>query len=163
MSVEFEDYSVRVEGALKEAAIAFLHEAAGEVVSQTQRNTSVGKVSGGKTKGYWKYKVDESELKATIGNPDENAIWEEFGTGEYAVNGDGRKGGWYIKIGNGQNEISQSVVDAYGFKVVYGKNGVKYAFTKGKKPKRAFEKAFTSLKPSIIRRAEQVLKARIGD
>lgn len=79
MSVEFEDYSIRVEDALKEAAIAFLHEAAGEVVSQTQRNTAVGKVAGGKTKGDWKYKVDESELKATIGSPNENAIWEEFG------------------------------------------------------------------------------------
>jgi len=119
----------------------WLEESAGELEAQTKRNTAVGLVAGGKTKGDWSHYVSESEQKAVIGNPDENAIWEEFGTGEYAVNGDGRKGGWYIPIGEGEGMISQAVVDAYHFKVVYGKNGMRFAFTEGKKPKRAFENA----------------------
>lgn len=119
----------------------WLEESAGELEAQTKRNTAVGLVAGGKTKGDWSHYVSEAEQKAVIGNPDENAIWEEFGTGEYAVNGDGRKGGWYIPIGEGEGMISQAVVEAYHFKVVYGKDGMRFAYTEGKKPKRAFENA----------------------
>lgn len=127
----------------------WLEESAGELESQTKRNTAVGLVAGGKTKGNWSHYVSESEQKAVIGNTDENAIWEEFGTGEYAINGDGRKGGWYIPIGEGEGMISQAVVDAYHFKVVYGKDGMRYAFTEGKKPKRAFENAKNTCELSI--------------
>ena len=76
MSVQFNDFSMQVKAALEEAAIAYLHEAAGELVSQTARNSPVDTVQ---LKGSWDYKVDESKLEATIGSPLENAIWNEFG------------------------------------------------------------------------------------
>lgn len=41
--------------------------------------------------------MDESAQVATVGNPLQNAIWEEFGTGEYALEGDGRKTPWRYK------------------------------------------------------------------
>lgn len=136
MSVEFTDNSVKVKAAINEAAITYLCEAGGELEAQVKRNT---RVDTGQTKGQWQNVVDEFKLEAVVGNPLENAIWEEFGTGEYALNGDGRKGGWYY-------------VD---------EKGVGH-FTKGKTPSRAFQKAFTSLKTVLIKRAEDVLKARLN-
>lgn len=137
MSIEFTDNSAKVKAAIKETTIAYLHEAGGELEAQVKRNT---RVDTGQTKGQWQYVVDESKLETVVGNPLENAIWEEFGTGEYALNGDGRKGGWYY-------------VD---------KKGVRH-FTKGKTPSRAFQKAFTSLKTALIKRAEDVLKVRLNE
>ena len=48
------------------------------------------------------YKVDESELVAYIGTNCEYAIYVEFGTGEFAESGNGRKGGWVYKAPNGE-------------------------------------------------------------
>lgn len=136
MPVKFEDNSIKVKAKLDDATIAFLHEAAGELKSQAQRNQT--RVDTGDTKGKWDYKVDEGAGVATIGNPLENAIWEEFGTGEYALNGDGRKGGWKYQDEEG-----------------------KWHFTKGKKPLRAFWTAYTSSKTKIIKRAEQVIGGKM--
>lgn len=133
MSVQFHDYSIQVKAALEEAAIKYLHEAAGELEAMTKRNQS--RVDTGQTKGGWTHVVDEGKLEATVGNPQENAIWEEFGTGEYALEGNGRKGGWKYKDAKGE-----------------------WHFTRGKAPLRAFHKAYTNLKPKLIKRAEQVLK-----
>ena len=48
------------------------------------------------------YKVDESELVAYIGTNCEYAIYVEYGTGEFAESGNGRKGGWVYKTPNGE-------------------------------------------------------------
>lgn len=92
MSIKFTDNTEAVKAALEQAIWAGLEEAAGEIESQTKTNT---RVKTGKTKGSWAHRVQSSgndEFTATIGSPDENAIWEEFGTGDYALNGNGRKG-----------------------------------------------------------------------
>lgn len=127
--IEFTDNSVKVKNAIKEAAIAWLHEAGSELQTQVKRNTAV---DTGQLKNSWNYKVDESKLEAVVGSPLENAIWEEFGTGEFALNGNGRKTPWKYQ-------------DAKG----------KWRYTKGKKPKRALFKAFTKLKPKILASAKQ--------
>ena len=136
MAVKFEDNSIKVKAALNDAAIAFLYESAQELKSQAQRNQT--RVDTGQTKGAWTFTVDEAAGVATIGNPLENAIYEEFGTGEHALNGDGRKGGWKYKDGEGN-----------------------WHFTRGKKPLRAFWKAYTSSKTKIIKRAEQVIGGKM--
>lgn len=123
MSIKFEDNSMIVKDKLDELCKAWLYEAAGELTAQVQRNS---KVDTGQTKGAWKYVVDESAQVATIGNPLQNAIWEEFGTGEYALNGDGRKSAWRYQ-------------DAKG----------KWHCTKGKHPRRMLHKAFIALKKPI--------------
>lgn len=157
MSVEFHDYTFKVKGAIDDRINAVLEECAGELESQTKRNTKAGRVAGGNTKNKWKHKVIDSEHAAYIGNSEETAIWLEFGTGEYALEGNGRKGGWYIPIGNGNGMISQAVVDAYGFKVVNGKNGKKFAHTYGMKPQRPFFKAYNSLKNKIIKHIQEFM------
>lgn len=132
MAVKFEDFTVQVIGEVNDRINARLEEAAGEIESAAKRNT---RVDTGQTKNAWSHYVDTDSHTAYIGNPLENAIWEEFGTGEHALKGNGRKGGWYY-------------VDEEG-------NG---HFTMGKKPSRAFHKAYTALKNKIIRMLENSLK-----
>lgn len=138
MAVHFEDNSMRVREEMNQAAIAYLYEAAESLSSQTADNSRVGT---GQLKNSWTYKVDESKLEAVIGSPLQNAIWEEFGTGEYALKGDGRKGGWYYKD---------------------EKTG-KFHHTYGKTPNRALQNAFNTLKNALIRRATAVLKAHMEE
>lgn len=147
--MSFEDNSEQVKKSLNAACIKGLHEACGEVEAQTKRNSAVGKIGGGKTKGSYQYKVDEDKLEGFVGSNYENAIWEELGTGEYALNGDGRKGGWWIPLDTGGMTEAQAKV--YGFTIRKGKNGKKYAFTRGKKPKRPLFRAFAS-KKNIVKR-----------
>ena len=130
--VEFKDYSIEVKGKINDALIAALHEASGEIVSQTARNT---RVDTGQLKGSWDYVVDESEMKSTIGSPLQNAIWEEFGTGLQALNGDGRKTAWRYQDAKGN-----------------------WHTTTGKKGTRAFFNAFEKLKSSIIKLFESKMK-----
>lgn len=132
MAVKFTDNRIQVTEAIKDAALQYLAEAAGEMVSQTARETAV---DTGQLKGSWNYKIDEGRLEATVGSPLENAIWEEFGTGEYALHGDGRKGGWVYETADG-----------------------KHYHTYGKPPKRAFYKTYTRLKNPLIRRAKEIFK-----
>lgn len=132
MSVEFEDNSLKVKAALNEKTIAWLHEAAGELESQVKRNT---RVDTGQLKNSWTNKVDESNGMATIGSPLQNAIWEEFGTGQYALHGDGRKTAWTYKDRKG-----------------------KWHRTSGKRPSRALNNAFTSSKDKLKSRLEKMLK-----
>ena len=135
MSVELEDFSIQVKAALDEAAIAYLYEAGGELEAQAKRNSRVG---SGQLKNSWTYRVDESGGECTVGSPLENAIWEEFGTGEYALHGDGRKGGWVYRD---------------------EKTG-EFHHTYGKTPHRALQSAFTSLKAALISRIGEILKER---
>ena len=93
--VEFEDYTVKVIGAMNEALIAGLEAAAGEIESRAIRNSRQGHTYGEiQARELWDHKVDEDEMKAYIGSPHEAGYWEEFGTGEHALNRDGRKGWW---------------------------------------------------------------------
>lgn len=132
INVKFEDNTIKVTEALEGAINKFLEEAAGELEAQAKRNT---RVDSSKTKNSWTHVVNEDKKEAVVGNPMENAIWEEFGTGEYAINGDGRKTPWRYQ-------------DVHG----------KWHTTKGKKPSRALQKAFDSKKNTIIKRGEKIMK-----
>lgn len=134
--VIFEDYTIEVLGAIDSKIDAVMEECAGEMESAVKRNS---RVDTGKTKSSFRHKVTGSfmsgKIEAHIGSNDENAIWEELGTGEYALQGNGRKGGWFY-------------VDA---------KGVGH-FTRGKSPSRAFWRAYTSLKDKIINHIQNSLK-----
>lgn len=130
--VQFEDFTIQVIDAIDNKINASLAECAGEMVAQVKRNA---RVDTGKTKNSFQYKVVESEHSAYMGSNDENAIWEEFGTGEHALQGNGRKGGWSYKDAKGE-----------------------WHHTHGKRPSRAFWKAYTVMKPKIISRLQDSLK-----
>lgn len=105
-NVEFTDNRIKVEAALDDAIVAFLYESAGEIESQTKDAQT--RTDTGQTKGAWTHHVDEDKGEAVIGNPLENAIWEEYGTGEYALKKNGRKGGWWAPVGPDGMSLKQA-------------------------------------------------------
>jgi len=131
MGVEFQDFTIKVTDAMDDRINIVLEECAGELESQVKRNS---RVATGKTKNSFRHKVVDSEQTAYIGSNDENAIWEELGTGEHALKGNGRKGGWFYVDEKGDGH-----------------------FTYGKTPSRAFWKAFISLKNKIIQRIQRII------
>ena len=160
--VEFQDFSVKVKDALEEAAIQWLEEAAGEVKSQAIRNSDFSK----DVKNNWKHVVNESQKVATIGNTLELAIWTELGTGEYALEGKGRKGYWVYVKGNSSVKESQpgrarTLEEAKRAVAILRDQGLEAYYTKGQRPRRMLHNAFESKKAAIIRRAEQVLNGRL--
>ena len=96
MRIEVTDDSMRVADAIGGAIAAGLHEAAGEFVSQAQRNA---RVDTGDTKRSYDYRVEGDT--AYVGSNAENAIWEEFGTGIHAEKG-GRNTPWAYKDRRGE-------------------------------------------------------------
>lgn len=98
---KFEDNSARFLEEFDECSIAFLEEAKDSLVSQAQRNTPVKTGDLKRSFGEDSY-VDEEKLAAYIGSSKEYSIWVEKGTGEYAIEGNGRKGGWFYKDDDGK-------------------------------------------------------------
>lgn len=138
--VEFIDHTVKVTQTLGNLAQQAVEEACGELESQVKRNTAV---DTGQTKNSWTHNVRGSimagEWRGTVGSPLQNAIWEEFGTGEYALNGDGRKGGWSYRDDEGV-----------------------WHHTYGKHPRRPFFRAYSSLKNRLIRHIQSKLKGGLS-
>lgn len=158
-NVEFTDNRTKVEAALDDAVIAFLYEAAGEVEAQTKRAQT--RVDTGQTKGAWTHHVDEDKGEAVIGNPLENAIWEEYGTGEYALKKNGRKGGWWAPVGPDGMSLKQASKFS---KVKKDKAGnIVAVFTYGKKPLRPLQKAFDKTKSKIIKRLGSILNQTFSE
>lgn len=131
-NISFIDNSDRVKAELEKLLIEGLIEAAGEVQGQAAQNTPV---DTGQLKGSWKYIVDADKLEATIGSPLENAIFTEYGTGEYALEGNGRKGGWKYKDAKGE-----------------------WHYTRGKPPMRMLHNAFITKKPTVKKLFEDKLR-----
>lgn len=129
MSVEFHDFSRIVLQKIQETGEVFLEEVGGELESQVKQNT---KVDTGKTKGSWEHVVNAEKMEVQVGSRYKNALWEELGTGIYALNGDGRKTRWVYRTPDG-----------------------KYHSTVGKKPRRALYNAYKSTKNAIIREAKR--------
>lgn len=152
-SVKFIDNSINVKAALGKATETFLHEAAGEIASQAKRSSPV---DAGKLKNSWDYHIASSGREAVIGSQLENAVWNELGTGEHALKGNGRKTAWYVPV----QGYTGAKKPTYKGKVVivYGRNGRQFYKTDGKKPNRTLWNAFQKLRNSIIKRAEEIFK-----
>lgn len=138
--IKFFDYSIEVKEAIAELAHRAVEESCGELESQVKRNTAV---DTGQTKNAWTHRVVGSmmagEFVGTVGNSTENSIWEELGTGEYALNGDGRKGGWSYRDDTGV-----------------------WHHTYGKHPRRPFFRAYTSLKNRLIKHMQDMFKGGLS-
>ena len=132
--VEFHDFSIEVSKVMDSKIFAVLEEVSGELESQVKRNS---RVASGQTKNSFRHKVvkNSTSTEAHIGSDYKNAIWEEFGTGEHALAGNGRKGGWVYVDAKGEGH-----------------------FTRGKRPSRAFWNAYTALKSAIINHIQNSLK-----
>ena len=163
MSVEFKDFSIQVKAALNDTTKAWLNTWANEIAAQAKDNTQLDGDAGIELRKSYKADVDDGAGEAKIGTPLEAGYWEEYGTGEYAVHGDGRKGWWvYIDGGSGYKKETnhyatrQEAEEAANFlRRVKKMNAV---VTNGRKPAATLEKAFLSVKPKAEADLENRLK-----
>lgn len=159
--VVFEDFTIKVQGAIDDKINVILEEGAGEIESGAKRNS---RVASSQTKDSFEHFVDTASHTAYIGSNHENAIWEEFGTGEHALpeGGGGRKGYWVFVKGSGggskKTGKSYTLEEAKQVMAILRSKGLEAYYTKGKKPSRAFWNAYTSLKDKIIKHAQNTFK-----
>ena len=140
VKIEVEDNALKIKELITEAVSAFLYEAGGELLARIIRNS---RTDTGLTKGSYEYRVvekpEESMAEVHVGSALENAIWEEYGTGEYALNGDGRKGKWRYKDPKGN-----------------------WHTTSGKKPNKPVARAYRALRKPLEERLGEIIKEKIG-
>lgn len=63
-------------------------------------------VDTGNLRGSINYQVNENELYVRIGTPVKYGPYIEFGTGEFAEGGNGRKGGWFFIDDKGEKHFT---------------------------------------------------------
>lgn len=160
MAVEFQDFSFEVKAALNDTSIAWLHEWASEITSHAQRHCSTDQEYSSQLRESYSNVVDEAKGEAQIGSPLEQAYWEEWGTGEHAAHGDGRKGWWVYKDGykgKGGKTLTeeQAKAMAAGDPTVHATNG--------REPNYTLEKAFKTNMPKAKADLEKKLKERMNE
>lgn len=138
IDIKFKNNCTIVSAEMEREILNFLEEAGAELESQTMQNS---RVDTGETKGSYGHAVVKKNggAEVQVGSNLENAIWEEYGTGEYAIKGNGRKTPWVYQ-------------DAQG----------NWHKTTGKKAQRPLFKAFTAKRGIIERRASQIMKGLGG-
>ena len=167
--VDFQDFSIEVIAAIEDEAIAFLHEAIGELESEIKRTTPDRGRWFSELEQSWNHTVDEGKLEAAVGSRLERALWSEYGTGEYSIAPKGGRQGYWIYVkGNDLNDSGGYVYsggkqytleDARKIVAMMREEGLEAYYTKGQRPNRTMQKAFAKLKPKIIKEAQE----RFGD
>lgn len=95
----FRDNSQQGIEAIKAATVEWLFQACILVEGQA---VMLAPVDTARLRNSIDYIVDERELIGYVGTNVEYAIYLEFGTGEFAENGRGRRGGWVYKDPSGE-------------------------------------------------------------
>lgn len=160
MAVKFQDFSFEVKAAINDVTINWLRETAHDITSHAARNCSKDQKYSSQLRGSYANIVDEAKGKAAIGSPMEQALWEEFGTGEHAdtnKNGGkpGRKGWWVYSdeyTGNGGKTRTEAQA-----KAIAASDPTLHA-TNGRDPNYTLEKAFIAIKPKAVPKLEKKLK-----
>lgn len=91
--IKFIDNSAAAKKAIQQGALTNVIKACELIRSQAKE---LAPVNYGHLRDNIDYKIEVSgkRIVGHIGSPDEYAIYNEYGTGDYAENGNGRKGGW---------------------------------------------------------------------
>lgn len=152
-TVELKNHLPEIQGKINSAALKWLEEASGEIESEVKRNT---RTDHGQLKNSWVHKVDRGAGKAVVGSSLENAVWEEYGTGEYAAEGNGRSTPWYVPV----DSVTGTKKPSYNGKVVvvYGKNGQAFYKTNGKAPQKTLQNALDSVIPKAKKALQDAMK-----
>lgn len=123
---KFQNNSKDVKKKLNKAGLAGM-EAALLLVEGQAKSLAAAKTGELRDKLDHVQKDKGDEIIGQMGSPNEHAFYVEFGTGEFAENGSGRKGGWVYKAPNG-----------------------KFYFTRGQRPQPFLRPAFRRNKQKII-------------
>jgi hypothetical protein len=163
MAVEFQDFSIKVTEAMEEALIAGLYEATAELQTRTKRNSRQGHTYGDiQATALWDAEVDEGAMEGRVGSQHEAGYWEEFGTGEHALHGDGRKGWWvYVEgqdSGTGGKSYSTKEEAEEAAQFLRRVKKVEAHATNGIDPNRPLHRAFSSARPVVQAIFESKLK-----
>lgn len=102
MSFKFEDNSERVKNALQSASEEGMEAALLIIEAQAKALTPVGNTGALRDKIDHEVSRENGAVIGKVGSPLEYALYVEFGTGLYAENGAGRKGGWVYKDSSGE-------------------------------------------------------------
>ena len=159
----FEDFTGEVTKEIENIILNWLEESASELESQTIGRTGTGKYYR-EIAEKWTHIVDKTKYEAIVGNPMENALWIEYGTGEYALKGDGRKDWWvFIEGGSGKssNESKHYKTKEEAKRAVayLRSKGIPAGYTKGQEAKRPLYYAFTQNEKPI----KEELKNKLGN
>ena len=159
--IVFEDFTGEVTEEIEQIILNWLEEGASEIESQTIQKTGTGAYYRNIAEN-WTHIVDKDKYEAIIGNPLENSLWVEFGTGEYALNGDGRKGYWvFVKGSDGKSSKSTkqyTLQEAKQTVAFMRSKGLDAMYTKGTPPKRPLHHSFTNNEAPL----KDLLKNRLG-
>lgn len=159
MAVTVRDYSVQVKAKLSQAIRQALYESGSEVASHANRNVKLQDDAGQKLRGSYRCDVNTTGDKATIGTPNEEGYWEEFGTGSHAdtaKNGfvEGRTD-WWVYVTNetprATNPIYRTEDEAQAIAASMRDRGKDAHASDGNDPNYTLEKAFIAKKDDIER------------
>lgn len=135
-TVELKDYTDKLLDRFERKTNTFLLEVKDSVASQASLNSPVD--TGGLSRSFLTDSfIEKKEKTVYIGSSLKYSIYQEFGTGEYSLEGNGRKGGWIYKS---------------------PKDG-KFYRTNGVKPQRMLYRALLAKKPMISDQAKRILGA----
>ncbi len=165
MSVKFESNKIEVQKALNDKAIGFLYDAKEVLVSQTVRNTPTKHGALKRSFEQDSY-VDESNLTAYIGSSIKYSVWVELGTGEYALDGKGRKGYWIYVEGSTLEKSDTpkyyTLQEAKRIMAILRNKGLEAFYTNGQKPQRMLYRAFIVKKNKIQEQANKIYRELNG-
>lgn len=131
----FIDKSDNGKKAIERATIEWLFQACILVEGQA---VSLAPVDTGRLKKSIDHYVDKKEMIGYVGTNAKYAVFVEFGTGEFAENGKGRKGGW-----------------------VYQSEDGKWYFTYGQAPQPYLRPAFRNTKGQVMALAKEVFRRMV--
>lgn len=169
MAIEREMFEIRLESFVDEVSAeidsalnSWLEEAAGEIEAGAKE---LSRVDTGQTKASYQHVVDEGMKVAYIGSNYQNAIWEEFGTGEYALEGNGRKGYWvYVKgsekARGASPKKSYTLSEAKRVVAILRSKGLEAYYTKGKAPNRPLYRSYMASHQRLVRRLESIIASK---
>lgn len=170
MPVEFQDYSIHVKAALNDTTIGWLHTWSQEIAAQAKDKCKMDGDAGVQLRKSYQPNVNEAKGEALIGSPLESAYWEEFGTGEHALDtSKSRKGWWVYTPGNPGPEGSQSGVyasqeEAESMARYIMKKYKKAAVaTNGRDPQYTLQNAFKRVAPQATADLEAKLREGLGE
>lgn len=160
--VRLVDYTEDVKGMLDSEKIAWLYTWAEEIKSQAQRNCKMD--DKGQLRGSYDYNVDEQQGMAQIGTPLESGYWEEFGTGEHAVDRSISRKGWWVYVkgqaSRGGGRTYDNEEEAQAVAASMREDGLDAYATNGRDPQHTLENAFKVTEPKMYADLQSRLKGK---
>ncbi|MFV8290796.1 HK97-gp10 family putative phage morphogenesis protein [Aerococcus viridans] len=123
---KFEDNSAKIKAMLESASEEAMEAAGLMIESQAKSLAPVGDSGELRDKINHTVSRENGVVVGKVGSPTDYSIYVEYGTGEMAENGSGRKGGWVYKAPDG-----------------------KWYYTRGQKPQPFLRPAFRRNKKNI--------------